>query len=396
MAGWIKMIIKLALRNIIGYGYRSLINMFILAIVLTGMIWMQAMYLGWFGLAEEQMRAWETAAGQFHNSAYDPYDAFGIDAANATVPEEIQREIDAQRAVPILLSTAVIYPEGRMMPTLAKGIPASQQLLQMPTQKLKPSENDIIPVLIGSSMARSTRLNQGDIFTMRIKDASGVYNAIEMQVVEIMKSPLPSIDNGQIWMDLEYLQELKQLPKRASIITMADENLKDFLHADWNFKDMDILMADLRKIKETETGQQNITFALLLFLGMIAVFDAQFLALFKRRKEIGTLSAMGMTKAKIILLFTTEGILYYAFAVLITATLGFPLFWYYAVYGYKMPKGFEAFEMTGISDAIPFRYSPQMIVSTVLIVLVLTAIVSWIPAARIARLKPTDALRGKL
>jgi ABC-type lipoprotein release transport system permease subunit len=43
---------------------------------------------------------------------------------------------------------------------------------------------------------------------------------------------------------------------------------------------------------------------------MIAIFDTQVLSLFKRRKEIGTLSALGMTQQQIIGLFTVEGLLY--------------------------------------------------------------------------------------
>jgi len=41
------MIFKLALRNIIGNGWRSLINMAVIAIIFIGMVWMEAMYHSW-------------------------------------------------------------------------------------------------------------------------------------------------------------------------------------------------------------------------------------------------------------------------------------------------------------------------------------------------------------
>ena len=40
------MILKLAVRNIIGNGWRSLVNVLILSIVLIGMVWMQGLFDG--------------------------------------------------------------------------------------------------------------------------------------------------------------------------------------------------------------------------------------------------------------------------------------------------------------------------------------------------------------
>lgn len=137
-------------------------------------------------------------------------------------------------------------------------------------------------------------------------------------------------------------------------------------------------------------------YSLLLFLAMIAVFDSQALAVFKRRREIGTLSALGLTKNKIALLFTTEGVLYMVFAAISTAILGMPVFWYFAKFGYRLPSGYEDFGMPGFSEPIYFSYPITIIMGTLMFLLALTAIVSWLPTRRIASLKPTDALRGKV
>jgi len=42
-------------------------------------------------------------------------------------------------------------------------------------------------------------------------------------------------------------------------------------------------------------------------MALLAVFDTQVLAIFRRRKEMGTLMALGMTRWDIISLFTLEG-----------------------------------------------------------------------------------------
>jgi ABC-type antimicrobial peptide transport system permease subunit len=76
--------------------------------------------------------------------------------------------------------------------------------------------------------------------------------------------------------------------------------------------------------------------------------------------------------------------------------LGFPLFWYFAKYGYQIPKGYDDFGIQGFSEPIYFSYPLGLIGGTLLFVFVLTAVVSWLPTRKIARLNPVDALRGKV
>ncbi|MDZ4121375.1 MAG: hypothetical protein U1C33_03075, partial [Candidatus Cloacimonadaceae bacterium] len=193
------MILKLALRNIIGNGWRSLINMIIIAIVMIGMIWMQAMYHSWIRLAETEAREWEIGSGQLHHKDYDRYDAFSWDKSFATLPDELLAHVESSDAIPVLLSPAVIYPQGRMTPTLIKGIPTDQSLLKIPTSKLLDSSDYYIPAIIGTAMAKNNRLQEGDILTMRLKDIHGSYNALDLKIVEIMNTPVPTTDAGQIW-----------------------------------------------------------------------------------------------------------------------------------------------------------------------------------------------------
>jgi ABC-type antimicrobial peptide transport system permease subunit len=282
-----------------------------------------------------------------------------------------------------------------MMTVLANGIPVVQTLLRLPTSSLRKNDSQYIPAIIGKAMSKSSRLKQGDVVTMRLKDHNGAFTAVDLEIVEIMNSPIASTDTNKIWLSLADLQNLKGTPEMASIIVIDESISRRIESENWNFVDDEILLKDLRDIKKTETGQQNILFALLLFLGMIAIFDTQILALFKRRKEIGMLNAMGMTRNQIVLLFTTEGVLYMIFSLFFTAVLGYPLFWYFAVHGYKMPEGFEEWGFAGFSEPILFEYPFKIILGTVLFVFVLTAFVSWLPSAKIAKMKPTDALRGK-
>jgi len=128
---------------------------------------------------------------------------------------------------------------------------------------------------------------------------------------------------------------------------------------------------------------------------MHAIFDTQVLAIFRRRREIGTLVALGFTRGQVIRLFTLEGALYGFLAVILGALYGLPLLWLQARAGFPVPTGTEDMGIS-IGERIYPAYSAGLILGIVLVSLLVTTVVSLLPTRRIARLKPTDALRGRM
>ncbi len=389
------MIIRLAFKNILGNGWRSLINIFILAIVLIGLIWAEGMWFSWLTLAKKQQMNWEYASGILRARNYDPFDAFSWEKGYASLPAKAEAYIEQGRIVPLLFSPGIIYPHGRMLNAVVKGIPSQQNLIRIPSSLLSINNSSIVPAVIGKAMARSARLEVGDTFTLRIKNSNDAYDALELQVAEIMNCPVPSLDIGTVWIDLDSLMKVKQLQRVATVLVLGEARLSTLPAPSFRFIPESEFFADLNQMVKTKASGQAMPFSMLIFLAMLAIFDTQTLAVFKRRKEIGMLSALGMTKKQIIRLFTTEGILYTLFAVALTPILGFPLFYYFAAKGFALPKGYDSFGIAGFDEPLKFHYNLPLIIFTLLFLILLTALVSWLPARKIARLNPTDLLRGK-
>ena len=110
---------------------------------------------------------------------------------------------------------------------------------------------------------------------------------------------------------------------------------------------------------------------------------------------MGTLMALGMTRSKIIQLFTLEGAMHAVLVAGVAAVYGVPLLMYAASTGWGMPEAIDDFGMA-IGNRIFPTYSAALIIGTTLLVLLVTTIVSYLPTRKIAKLNPTDALRGKL
>ncbi len=385
---------KLALRNLIGAGIRTWLNVIVLCLTFIFIIWMFGFINGWNIQARVDMRDWEIGGGQYWEEDYDPYDMFTLEISHSRIPEEVENGISDGIYCPVLINQATIYPQGRMRNILMKGIDPDQKVLDLPTKVLG-SPGEEIPVIIGTSMAKATKLKQGDITTIRWRDSNGTFDAAELVVAGIFRTNVPTVDVGQVWISLERLQQMAQMPGEATILVVSPELKENPPFLGWIFKDTDSLMEAINATIKTKSFGVSIILFVLMALGLLAVFDTQVLSIFRRQKEIGTYVAMGMTRGQVVRLFTVEGAMHSLLAVILGAIIGTPFLWLFAKTGFAMPEGYEEFGLA-LAEKIYPAYGTGLIVGTMLLVFLSTTIVSYLPSRKIARMNPTEAIRGKI
>jgi ABC-type lipoprotein release transport system permease subunit len=385
------LILKLAFKNIMGQGFRSWLNFFILSLVFVGIIALQGFYVGWEQQSRRNMKDWEIGKGQYQVAEYDVYDPFTYDKSHAVIPEELNALISKDEAVPVLLAPAVVYPGGRFRNTVVKGIPTDQSVLKLPSKSMV-KVDDFIPAIIGGTTATSLKLEKGDTITMRWRDVNGAFDAGDLKIVEIFQSTVPTVDANCIWIDFAQLQKMLAVPGEATLITLRNEIAPISLQG-WVYRDLDFLFADFDAVMATETFGAVMMYVIFIVLAMIAIFDTQMLAIFRRRKEIGTLMALGMTRKRIIRLFVSEGAVYALGAIVVGLVYGVPLLYLTTKLGWNL-AGYEDMGMVGMEGILYPEYPIWLYLLTGLIILGVTIFVSWIPSRRISKLKPTDALRG--
>ena len=386
--------LKLAWRNLIGAGLRTWLNVFVLSISFVVIIWHRGMLDGWHAQARMDTIDWQIGGGQFWQSNYDPYDPFTLADSHAPLPEEWQNEILKGRLTPILLTQATIYPQGRMQSVLLKGIEPGQNILRIPGEKLTGDFNEI-PVLIGTRMAEATRLKTGDLVTIRWRDANETFDAAEAKIVGLFKTNVPMIDNGQMWIPLERLQQMMQMPGEATIAVTAPQASLQSDVPGWVFQDQNSLLSDINQTIEQKKIGGSLIYIILLLLAMLAIFDTQILSIFRRQKEIGTEIALGMTRGQVIRLFTVEGAMHSILAAVVAAIYGIPLLSMQAIYGISMPENTDEYGMAVAEKIFPV-YSIALIITTTIIIFIVATIVSYLPARRISKMEPTEAIRGKI
>ena len=388
------MLFKIAIKNLLGARLRTILNVFVTSFSFFIILLMSGMYDGMLQHAKNVTIDTEIAGGAYWNPNYDPLDPMSFEDAHSIIPNEIKSLVDQQKAFPVLVSQVSIYPGGRIMPAILKGIPPNQNIVKMPTQSLNGFNDGTIPVLIGKGMAQNTKLNVGDSFTIRWLDINSTYDADEGTVAYIMDTENFKLDMGHIWIPLDLAQSMLAMEDQATYVTYEKGLSVVNNKGDWTIRDVDYLVQDMEAIIEADKPGAQIMFMILLALAAMGIFNAQVLSIFKRGREIGTLMALGMTRLRVVALFTLEGGLNAILSAVATLIIFGPILLYFGTSGIPLPIDYTEMGLIMAKRLIPV-YSIGLILSTMILVSIIVLIVSYMPSRKISNMNPTDALRGK-
>lgn len=386
--------LKLAFKNIIGAGLRTWLNVIILSIAFVAIIFTQGFIEGMGNAIINDMQEMIYAGGQFWHENYDPQNPLTIDESHGKLPDDLQNLISRGKMVPILITTGSIYVNGNSQTIQIKGIQPEQEVLNLPSEELD-IDSDYIPAVIGSRMADKVNLKKNDLATIRWRDKNGTFDAADIEVAHIMHTSVQAVDIGQIWIPINRLRNMMEVEREATMTVLEQGSTAPGIAASaWIYKSPEVLLKDVQNMLETKTAGSMFMYIVLLAMGLLAIFDTQVLAIFRRKKEIGTLIALGMTRRQTILLFTLEGALHGFLGLIVGAIYGIPAFAWIANKGFKLPDMMDQFGFALSARLYP-SFGLKLVIMTTLLVLGSVTIVSFLPTRKIAKLEPTEALQGR-
>src|SRR5690349_19468615 len=163
-------LLTLAAKNFLRAGVKAWLRVFVLSLAFVVIIGLQGMYQGIAEQTSHAMIEAELGGGQYWQPKYDPQDPLTLSDAHGPVPAELTKLIDAGQATPILVVQGYMYSKGSLRPVLLKGIDPAQRVLSIPAAALA-AGGATIPALIGTRMASEAGLQEGDVATVRWRDA---------------------------------------------------------------------------------------------------------------------------------------------------------------------------------------------------------------------------------
>jgi len=278
-------IFRLAMKNLLGAGMRTWLNVVVTSISFTIIILFNGMY---DGMRQDTLRILldtEVAGGQLWHPEYDPFDPLTIEDSHAIIPEELRESVAMKEAMPVLVRQATFYMNGRSSVGLMKGIPPEQETVRLPMKILGDYTGDYIPVVIGSGMSKKTGLRKGDLFTVRWLDALKTYDADEFEVAEVIKLDNFRLDRGLIWLSLEKMRELLQMPGEATFIVLKRDHVFDYRASSFIYKNIDYFMKDIDAAIEADQVWAYTIFSLLLIMASLGIFNSQVLSIISKEKR---------------------------------------------------------------------------------------------------------------
>ena len=160
-------------------------------------------------------------------------------------------------------------------------------------------------------------------------------------------------------------------------------------------KELKYLIRDMEALIDADEPNAMVMYGIILSLAAMGILNAQVLSIFRRKKEIGTLMALGMTRVRVVGLFTLEGGLNAFFAIIMMLVLFGPILWYFATFGIPLPIDHSELGILMATRLTPV-YSFGLLFFTTTIVSIIVLVVSYIPSRKISTMRPTDALKGKI
>jgi putative ABC transport system permease protein len=294
-----------------------------------------------------------------------------------------------ETAVVVFCRAADIVNEVKVCPRIKENIIEGRFL----------TKDDANGAVVASGLKKGIGANVGDLIIVVANTKDGFQNAVELEVVGIIEEKAAQANARLVYLPIGKAQELLYMDNEVTeIVIKASENSKlDALSERLNqliqskglqsdtWKDVATFFVDIMK------KQNVVVFVLCLIFYIIviaSITNTMMLTLFERKKEIGTLMAIGIKAKDVTLLIVMEstiigvigsllGVLLSAIIILILSKVGWTR---------SLPQ------TNTLVTIYPFINAPFMLLSLVLGVLS-SIVASIYPARKVLQVNPIDALR---
>ena len=281
--------------------------------------------------------------------------------------------------------------------------------------------------LIFQKHAEKLEVTVGDQLTIRATTARGAANAVDVKVVAIARDMgllssfsmftskdavrgLYQLDPGATGAVQIYLDDVDRAPEVAQMLrgelTRAGHRLMDpqsdpfwrkfniVTREDWTGQKLDVSTwkDEMGMMMWIITAFDTLTVVLvgiLLVIIVIGVMNTLWISIRERTREIGTMRAIGMGRARVLWMFLFEAGILSLVSTTTGALLGMGLAGLLNLAGIELSPGFVIFLM---SDTLRLVVSPGSVLAAIVTITVITTLFALYPSYQATRLKPVTAI----
>jgi putative ABC transport system permease protein len=256
--------------------------------------------------------------------------------------------------------------------------------------------NEPDAAMLGAGLAKSMHVKPGDYVTLMTTTVTGSLNAMDVRVAGIFTIGVKEYDDRAIKMPIAGAQMLLQTKKVEKLLVFLNNtedtaavraSLSKSLRG-VEFKDWSELATFYHQVVALYNGIFGFLGVIVFAIVIFSVANTILMSVFERTREIGTLMAIGTTRARLWRMFLAEGFSIGVIGCVLGVVSGVVLAWLIN-HGNVMlppPPGYTA------GYKLQILMSASVLVPAAVIAIVTATLSSIAPAFRASRMKIVDAL----
>lgn len=335
----------------------------------------------------------------------------GVDHFAVTTAVDFEREQQFQNidASLVPLDNTALPEAGKSQMLMTRKIAEDIGLLSVEENEIEKLSfmQEIMKLKTGSVPVETEYvLNQAD------KDASAFFmmasgrSALTMELTGVLQFPVGSLNGPALMMPIDRARKNLRRGDIASEIMirvkkgtdlkafslkldkiMIDNGWDDLAVTPWNE------ISTIFNFMQYAQVMYSVIAAMFFLLGSTVIVNTTIMVILERKKEIGTLAALGLEGKQLVQLFFMEALYIGIIGSFIGVLVGLAISFGFGVVGLDFGAAMEGIDM-GVSNVI---YTRPTLLSTVGIFfysILISAIATLIPSLKAGRIKPVDALRS--
>ena len=295
-----------------------------------------------------------------------------------------------------LISTGILSVGAKRAPVLIEGIDTENEKnvsifseASVTGEYIKKGEYGI---LIGGELARLLNLEKGAMVFLYAKTKDKANNLIDLEVKGVYNIGSTQIERNTVFIPLDIAQVLLNTDGVSEIvITIANQEEMARIEEQLKHR-LSSFDVDIFSWKHFAAEMQMFNFILLIMV-IIGIVNTMFMNVWERKKEIGTLRAIGYSRGGIASIFLIESFWTGFWGALIGWFAAFLLGIFLVYHGIPLPK--EALSSINIpyTSVVRGAMNFSQFMGAFLLGIIASVIAGVIPALRAGRMKIIDALR---
>lgn len=414
-----RILVAIALRNVLRHGKRTLITAIVMTVGIGMFIFFDAILAGMDRMTIDSMVDYSNGSVAVMTPEYrkdkavlpldrgipDPESVIGQIAALAPRAEGIAPRTD-------FLAYASNYVDGKPVRGTALDPLRDPDVFSLRSGIVAGGWiSSAREVLIGRALAAELKVEAGDWIILQASTVDDRINADEFMVAGILDVPVPEVNDSGVFLGFEGAKTLLgealpvsvlhvALPREGSLDAELQEarRLGDRIESGipgLAAEPVGEAARDYLAMRSMKAKYSMLIILVVLLIAGVGIVNTILMSVYSRVREIGVLRAYGMGGKDIRRLFSLEGLMIGIVGSLGGAVFGAILVWWSMRFGIPLDKMIGKIDLgpVPLPGALFGEFHPQIFLLGMLFGILASWVAAGIPARKAARLEVTDALR---